>query len=229
MDNKIKAIIASVITVIVILILVLQTGNSSNRPSDVADNFINIADDFFSSYENAENKEDVKKAYKETVSKIGAMIPGGIIGLYNYSLEKGGFDEMQKASNQAVIMAEFASTILAWENLDARIKKMDENEELKLKTDKIINNINDSDWAEMVKFTLDEIINVSKNISDSEEAMLALNMIGKEMSPNKDFSVTKADIDEMVTDYKKRYENLKGENLVEKLRQDLGIFGGMFD
>ena len=49
------------------------------------------------------------------------------------------------------------------------------------------------------------------------------------MSPNKDFSVTKADIDAMVTDYKNRYENLKGENLVEKLRQDLGIFGGMFD
>ena len=224
MDNKMKGIIGGVIGLAVLLILIFTlTGKSV--PEAVAGNFIDAGHDWITAMESAENKEEYKEATKEAITAITELVPGAIVDLYSFIEDLGGFKELSKESNKESMEKYFQSMEKDWEDLEKRLN----NAEVSDKNKKIIGTMNDKDYAEMVKYTLDALVNMSKVISEDEKTMEAVNGFGKEIATsfgNEDFKpLKKQDIDKMVTKYKKRYDNISYDELIKRLSKDFGFLG----
>ena len=103
------------------------------------------------------------------------------------------------------MIGEFQSTIKEWEDLERRLNNI--SPEIVNKNQKIISTMNDKDYEEMVKFTLDAFVNMVKIISEDKKSMGSVNALAKEIAlsfGNEKFTpLKKEDIDKMVSDYKK--------------------------
>jgi len=221
MDNKMKAVIAGVIGLVVMTTVIFSL-NGKSTPAALAENFIKTVKDWATAVETAENKEEIKDATKEAISEINELIPKAIVDLSSYVEGYGGFAELSKPSNSAAMIGEFQSTIKEWEDLERRLNNI--SPEIVDKNQKIISTMNDKDYEEMVKFTLDAFVNMVKIISEDKKSMGAVNALAKEIAlsfGNEKFTpLKKEDIDKMVSDYKKRYENISYDELVKRLRKD---------
>ncbi|MAX13277.1 MAG: hypothetical protein CMG11_04370 [Candidatus Marinimicrobia bacterium] len=228
MDNKMKGIIGGVIGLAVLLILIFTlTGKSV--PEKVAGNFIDAGDDWITAMENAENKEQYKEATKEAITAITELVPGAIVDLYSFIEDLGGFKELSKESNKESMEKYFQSMEKDWEDLEKRLN----NAELLDKNKKIIDTMNDKDYTEMVKYALDALVNMSKVISEDEKTMEAVNGFRKEIASS--FSdeeykpLKKQDIDEFVTEYKEKYDNISSyDKLIKRLSKDFRFLGFLF-
>ena len=172
--------------------------------------------------ETAENKEEIKDATKEAISEINELIPKAIVDLYSYVQDYGGFAELSKESNSAAMIENSFQQLKEWEDLERRLNNI--SPEIVDKNQKIISTMNDKDYEEMVKYALDAFVNMVKIISEDKKSMESVNALAKEIAlsfGNEKFTpLKKEDIDKMVSDYKKRYENISYDELVKRLRKD---------
>ena len=213
MDNKMKGIIGGVVGLVVILILVFSFGGSSNSPEAIAKQAITIGENVLNGIEKAENKDDLKKLYKETVNEVAEMIPSALGGITAFIESNGGAEEIGKPENMAKLMGDFATVIGDAEKLQKKFEALDKNTDLNKKMEKIGESMTDSDLAELLKFTLDRANALIETIANDSEAMNGLNYLASQGGSSE--KVTKEMLLEFVKEYKKEFDEMDAEDMAE--------------
>ena len=219
MDNKMKGIIGGVVGLVVVLILALTLGGSGNSPEAVAQRTISMGEDLIEGLKNAENKDDIKSLYKNTINDFADMIPGALTGFQSYVESKGGIEKMQEPENQEAMMEEFKDELADFMALGAKFDNLEKDESLAKKMEKIGTEFTDEDAAELLKFTLDTAKETIEDIANDADALKALNWLIASGGGFDGEKMTKESLLKIVSDYEKEMEGKSSAELMKMFQR----------
>ena len=182
MSGKMKAIIGGSISLVIILILVLVlTSGGSITPQEFAKESVDLGQNALTKLETAQNKDDLKAIYKETLPQFLDMIPGALVGAKQYVETKGGYKKMaaefdtdwRKAT--ASYTKDFEDVIGPATSFQTKLMALERNEGFSDRMEKIFDTVTDLDVAEIVTFTMAEYKDLIKDIASNDDAVQALN------------------------------------------------------
>ena len=188
-------------------------------PEAVAQRTISMGEDLIEGLKNAENKDDIKSLYKNTVGNFADMIPGALTGFQSYVESKGGIEKMQEPENQEAMMEEFKDEMADFIALGGKFDNLEKDEALAKKMEKIGNEFTDENVAELLKFTLDTAKETIEDIANDADALKALNWLAATGGGPSGEQMTKESLLKIVSDYEKEMKGKSPADLMQMFQR----------
>ena len=162
---------------------------------------------------NVNNKNDVKKVYKDFLSGILQHIPEFLVVLKE-DVEKNYGGDWDKAMKDEKMPEEYKDLEEGFKAFAKNMESLELDSEYAEKMEKIRLDFNQDDEKELINFTINELSKTGQAIANNPDALESLNnIITKELGGN---ALTKNEILEGVSYLKETYSGLTCQEIFER-------------